>query len=135
MQSDTLGFDCSQPHDHMNQNVESEVPHVHATSCAYDLRPRHQVASTMTPGFRSATLESAINGGQRRIDLGRQRLVGLWTDEQLIVGMRAVNLGGKVRQVARLFDIPALSLFDHINGKTLTRKRGRGGVLYVSEEE
>jgi hypothetical protein len=119
----------------VNQTVESKVPHAHATSPAYDLRPRHQAASTVIHGFRSAVLELAVNGGQRHTGLGRHRLVGLWTDEQLAAAMRAVDLGEKVQQVARLFDIVASSLFDHINGKTLTRKRGQGGVLSVSEEE
>lgn len=41
---------------------------------------------------------------------------------------------GKIRQVARLFDIPASSLSDHVNGRTLTWKKGPTSILTPSEE-
>ena len=46
----------------------------------------------------------------------------------------AMERGGRLRTVARHYGIPASSLRDHLYGRTLTRKRGRQGVL-TSEEE
>jgi hypothetical protein len=45
-----------------------------------------------------------------------------------------VDARDKIRQVARLFDIPTSSLSDHVNGRTLTRKRGPTSVMTPEEE-
>jgi hypothetical protein len=65
----------------------------------------------------------------------QRKKTGNWSDAALQAALRAVDAGGKVRAVARYFDIPHSSLSDHVHGKTLTRKKGRAGVLTVQEEE
>jgi hypothetical protein len=45
-----------------------------------------------------------------------------------------MDVGGKIRQVDRLFDIPNSTLSDHMNGRTLTWKRGPAGVLTLEQE-
>lgn len=52
----------------------------------------------------------------------------------LKLAFNAVERGGRLRTVARHYGIPASSLHDHFYGRTLTRKRGRQGVLTVEEE-
>jgi hypothetical protein len=61
----------------------------------------------------------------------QRKKTGNWSDAALQAALRAVDAGGKVRAVARYFDIPHSSLSDHVHGKTLTRKKGQAGVLTV----
>ena len=48
--------------------------------------------------------------------------------------MLAVDDGAPVKIVARLYGIPTTSLRDHVTGKTISRKRGKSGVLSFEEE-
>ena len=52
----------------------------------------------------------------------------------MAAAMAAVERGGKIRAVARNFDIPASTLADHVNGRILQRKKGPPTVLTQSEE-
>lgn len=53
----------------------------------------------------------------------------------LKLAFQAMEQGGRLRTVARHYGIPASSLRDHLYGRTITRKRGRQGILTVAEEE
>ena len=53
----------------------------------------------------------------------------------MAAAMAAVERGGKIRAVARNFDIPASTLADHVNGRILQRKKGPSTVLTQSEEK
>jgi len=48
--------------------------------------------------------------------------------------MAGVEEGSKIATIGRAFGIPASSLRDHIQRRTLQRKKGRQGVLTVQEE-
>ena len=48
--------------------------------------------------------------------------------------MLAVDDGAPIKIMARLYGIPTTSLRDHVIGKTISRKRGRSGVLSSEEE-
>jgi len=48
--------------------------------------------------------------------------------------MLAIDDGAPIKTVARLYGIPTTSLRDHVFGKTLSRKRGKSGVLSSEEE-
>ena len=76
---------------------------------------------------------SAIGVPSGHASRSRKR-TGLWTDSQLQAAIAAIDAGNRISTVARDFDIPASSLRDHINGRTLQRKKGRQGVLTVEEE-
>jgi hypothetical protein len=56
-----------------------------------------------------------------------------WSSTSLQTALKALNHGYELRLVARFFGIPPSSLLDHANGRTLTQKRRKGGVL--TEEE
>ena len=57
-----------------------------------------------------------------------------WTDEGLNAAMLAIDDGAPIKTVARFYGIPTTSLHDHVTGKTISRKRGRSGVLSSEEE-
>jgi hypothetical protein len=98
------------------------------------LRPRPQPVQAPSPADYGP---SPIPGNlQERLRIRKQQLKrnGNWSTESLKAAIRAVEEGCKIREVARHFDIPASSLADHVHGRTLTRKRGRGGVLTDVEE-
>jgi hypothetical protein len=48
--------------------------------------------------------------------------------------MLAIDDGAPIKTVARLYGIPTTSLRHHVFGKTLSRKRGKSGVLSSEEE-
>ena len=90
-------------------------------------RPRSPVRSDMGQGQRSSRIgEPASKFGKRK--------VGQWSDAQMAAAMAAVERGGKIRAVARNFDIPANTIADHVNGRVLQRKKGPPTVLTQSEE-
>ena len=103
-------------------------------SSGYILRPRSMLATTSqftSPIFEGPFLVQApIQDSNHCHQLQTRK----WIDEALAAVLRAVDVGGKIRQVYRLFDISALALSDHISGRTLTWKRGPAGVLTPEEE-
>jgi hypothetical protein len=48
--------------------------------------------------------------------------------------MQAVEDEVPIRTAGRVYGIPTTSLRHHLFGRTLTRKRGRQGVLTIQEE-
>jgi hypothetical protein len=48
--------------------------------------------------------------------------------------VQAMEVGESLRSAARFFGIPPTSLWDHIYGRSLGRKRGRQGILSAREE-
>lgn len=52
----------------------------------------------------------------------------------LRAAMEAVEAESNVKSACRCFEIPPSSLRDHLYGRTVGRKRGRGGVLTTFEE-
>ena len=48
--------------------------------------------------------------------------------------MLAADDGAPIKTVARHYGIPTTSLRDHVTGKTISRKRGKSGVLSLEEE-
>jgi hypothetical protein len=94
---------------------------------AYELRSKTSPTLPLNPVHASHT-NSPSRG---RCD---RRRVGRWSDAVLEFAKNAVDLGGQIHTIAKLYGIPPFSLVDHINGRTLTRKRGREGVLSVTEE-
>jgi hypothetical protein len=45
-----------------------------------------------------------------------------------------MEAGGKLKTLARYFDIPPNSLLDHLYGRTLGRKRGPPTILKTKKE-
>jgi hypothetical protein len=70
----------------------------------------------------------------RQEDVVIAREIGRWSDSTLESAKNVVDIGGQIRTVAKLYGIPTSSLADHVNGRTLTRKRGRESVLSAAEE-
>jgi hypothetical protein len=64
----------------------------------------------------------------------RQPRTGTWSNATLKAAISAVERGGRLKTVARYFDIPPTSLSDHLHGRTLGRKRGPPTVLQPEEE-
>jgi hypothetical protein len=58
----------------------------------------------------------------------------MWTNAQLSAAIQDVERGAAIRTAARVHQIPASSLRDHLYGTTTKRKRGRQGVLSQAEE-
>ena len=52
----------------------------------------------------------------------------------MTAAMAAIKRGGKIRALARNFDIQASTLADHVNGRVLQRKKGPPTMLTQSEE-
>jgi hypothetical protein len=96
----------------------------------YQLRKSNRPASSpSSPAVKSSPpLPSAQYQFQSRQSKQRKK-TGNWSDAALEAALRAVDAGGKVRVVARYFDIPHNSFSDHVHGKILTGKKGRAGVL------
>jgi hypothetical protein len=111
------------PHLPSNHDCHAQVV-PHAT---YELRPRTSPTVPLTPLHAGHTNSPS----RRRRD---RRRVGRWSDAVLESAKNVVNLGGQIRTIAKLYGIPPSSLVDHINGRTLTRKRGREGVLSAAKE-
>ena len=86
------------------------------------LRPRPTPLRSPSPAdFGPSPVPANLQGRKQKLKRN-----GNWTTESLKVALRAMEEGCKIREVARYFGIPASSLSDHANGRTLTRKRGWG---------
>ena len=48
--------------------------------------------------------------------------------------MLKVDDGAPIKTMARHYGIPTTSLRDHVIGKTISRKRGKSGVLLLEEK-
>jgi len=54
----------------------------------------------------------------------------MWIDETLELRMDAIENGTfSIRMANKVWNIPMGSIFNHLNGKTKSRKMGLGGVL------
>ena len=93
------------------------------------------------PNLPRSPVRSDVGQGQRSSRTGQpasrfgKRKVGQWSDAQMAAAMAVVEGGGKIRAVARNFDIQASTLADHVNGRVLQRKKGPPTVLTQSEEK
>lgn len=58
----------------------------------------------------------------------------LWTSEQLLLAMNAVNGGMSVNKASKEFNIPRRTLRNHIRTGTSTRKLGRDTTLTALQE-
>jgi hypothetical protein len=117
-----------------------------------DPRQRHSIdrlcvgmtnATLQPPSSRSAETEvieptvaelaviprGPVRGSQRRLKIGN------WSDHALKSAIAAMEAGGRVKIVARYFDIPPSSLTDHLHGRTLSRKRRPPTILKADEED
>jgi hypothetical protein len=72
-------------------------------------------------------------GPQNRHARGQNR-TGRWLDQTLQRALAAVKVGGKIKTVARYYNIPPSSLSDHLYGRILTRKKGPPTILTAVEE-
>ena len=89
----------------------------------YLRRPR-----SVTPSLSSLSAHTKEPRGTTK------KKTGNWSTASLKSTIRVVDNGYKLREVAQHFDIPVSSLSDHVNGRTLSRKPGPGGVLSMEEE-
>jgi hypothetical protein len=64
----------------------------------------------------------------------KQARTGTWNNAILKASISAVERGGRLKTVARYFDIPPTSLSDHLHGRILGRKRDLPTVLQPEEE-
>jgi hypothetical protein len=59
----------------------------------------------------------------------------MWTNETLEATMAIVERGThSLRRSSRSWNIPMSSFFDHLNGKTKSKKMGLGGVLIQEKD-
>jgi hypothetical protein len=70
---------------------------------------------------------------QNRHTRGQNR-TGRWLDQTLQRALATVEAGGKIKTVARYYNIPSNSLSNHLYGRTLTHKEGPPTILTAAEE-
>ena len=77
------------------------------------------------PSTKSAQDISKKNGSQRR---------ARWSDEDLVAAIGCYDVGYKISECCQAFNIPRLSLRDHLSGRTTSRKVGAKTILTRKEE-
>jgi hypothetical protein len=95
---------------------------------------RARAAYTNALGRHVFGVSPVMNGTSSERTGVKLRKNGKWTDEDLNAAMLAIDDGAPIKTVARLYGIPTTSLRHHVFGKTLSRKRGKSGVLSSEEE-
>ena len=120
---------------HCTPHLPNDDCHAQAVSrVAYELYPR---TSPTVPPIPSTVPLTLLHVGHTNSPLRRRRdrrRVGRWSDATLESAKNIVDPGRQICTIAKLYDIPPSSLVDHVNGRTLTRKRRWEGVLSTVEE-
>jgi hypothetical protein len=102
------------------------IVHLCASITNTTLQPPNSNCSN--PAIPTVTPRGPVRGGR-----GRPK-TKTWSNHFLKSTIAAVEAGGRVKTVARYFDILPSSLADHLYGRTLGRKRGPPTILKPDEE-
>ena len=102
--------------------------------CVQGQASQSPVASTRILRDRPPSMPPLPPWGPTKQTNGKIKTRGNWTNEDLTKAIDYYDLGYKLSDCAKAFNIPKSSLRNHLSGKTTTRETGPKTLLSKQEE-